>query len=763
MNDRIALEREILNQKRKDILREVEEKRKYQDEIEMKLKMLTKESKGNYNQEKENTEKIYNLLKKEIENYEEALREPYFGRVDFSEKFGNEENIYIGKKGISSSVDGEEIVVDWRAPVADLYYSGTGGEAYYRAPMGVIEGELNLKRKFLYNNNDLEKIFDESTNKIIINDAEGSELVDEFLKINLEESRGKKLKEVVATIQKEQNDIIRWPKNLPIIVQGSAGSGKTTIALHRLAYLLYRYRESMDGKDILVLAPNKLFLDYISEILPTLGSNDVKQTTFQELVIKELKLKGKIRSKDDKLKELIELEDNKDKKNIVNASRVKGNLIFKTIIDRYITLLEGSSLEINDIEIANYILFSKREIMRLYLKDLQSYPINKRKDEIKRYLSLKLKEKVESLVIQIDREWDLKIKEIKKNLEDGEERRHKLIEVYNERDNLKEYIRHDAKKVMNEYFKNWRGITCNDIYMNLFKDEQVFEIATGNRIPKSLAEYIKAEAISNNEKGIIDEDDLPVLFYIHMILEGIDEKSKYKHIVVDEAQDYSPFQIYLINKLSKGNSLTLVGDLAQGIYHYKGIRTWEDITEGVFDGKATFISLSQSYRSTVEIIDFAKGALEAQGLGLKTAKPVLRHGDKPKIKKTASRRESIRIMEEIIDKLKDQGKHSIAIITKTYAEGKVLEREFKKHTNIGFTLIKGNEKHGPLTDVIIIPSYLTKGLEFDGTIIYNPTEKNYPDNLLNQRLLYVALTRALHNEYIVAEEELSKNIINRIL
>ena len=384
MNDRIALEREILNQKRKDILREVEEKRKYQDEIEMKLKMLTKESKGNYNQEKENTEKIYNLLKKEIENYEEALREPYFGRVDFSEKFGNEENIYIGKKGISSSVDGEEIVVDWRAPVADLYYSGTGGEAYYRAPMGVIEGELNLKRKFLYNNNDLEKIFDESTNKIIINDAEGSELVDEFLKINLEESRGKKLKEVVATIQKEQNDIIRWPKNLPIIVQGSAGSGKTTIALHRLAYLLYRYRESMDGKDILVLAPNKLFLDYISEILPTLGSNDVKQTTFQELVIKELKLKGKIRSKDDKLKELIELEDNKDKKNIVNASRVKGNLIFKTIIDRYITLLEGSSLEINDIEIANYILFSKREIMRLYLKDLQSYPINKRKDEIKR-------------------------------------------------------------------------------------------------------------------------------------------------------------------------------------------------------------------------------------------------------------------------------------------------------------------------------------------------------------------------------------------
>ena len=516
----------------------------------------------------------------------------------------------------------------------------------------------------------------------------------------------------------------------------------------------------MEGKDILVLAPNKLFLDYISDILPTLGSNDVKQTTFQELVMKILKLKGKIKTKDDKLKELIEIEDQKEKQFIVNSSRFKGNLIFKAIIDRYIALLESSSLEIDDILISDYILFSKREIMRLYLKDLQSYPINKRKDEIERYLSLKLKERIESLIIQIDREWDIKIREVKRELNDGDLRRHKLIDIYNERDNLKEYIKHDAKKVMNEYFKNWRGVTCSDIYINLFKDDQVFEIATGNRIPEELAEYMKVEAISNYEKGIIDEDDLSVLLYIYMLLEGIDEKSKYKHIVVDEAQDYSPFQIYLVNSLSMGNSLTLVGDLAQGIYHYKGIRTWEDITDGVFEGKATFITLSQSYRSTVEIIEFANSALNAQGLGLKSAKPVLRHGEKPEVIKSVSRRESVRMIEEIVKRLNSKGKHSIAIITKTYSEGKILEKELKKHTNLEFSLIKGNEKGSPNTDIIIIPAYLTKGLEFDGTIIYNPTERNYPDNILNQRLLYVALTRALHSEYIIAEEELSKNINN---
>ena len=758
MGENLALEKVILEQKRKDILREVEEKRKYQEEISEKLSILTKESKGNYNQEKENTEKIYNLLKKEIENYEEALKCPYFGRVDFEEKLGIEEQIYIGKKGITSTADGEEIVVDWRAPVADLYYSSTGGKAYYRAPVGVIEGRLNLKRKFLFNANSLEKIFDESINNIIINEESGSELVDEFLKINLEESRGKKLKEVVATIQKEQNDIIRWPKNLPLIVQGSAGSGKTTVALHRLAYLMYRYRESMEGKDILVLAPNKIFLDYISDILPTLGRNDVRQTTFQELVMKYLKLKGKIKTKDDKLKDLIEKEDTREKQYIVNSSRVRGDLLFKSIIDRYIALLESSAIEIKDILVSDYVLFSKREIMRLYLKDLQSYPINKRKDEIKRYLLLKLKERIEILIIQIDREWEVKIRSIKKELDDSEERRQRLREIYNERDELKEYVRHDSKKILNQYFKNWRGITCNDIYVNLFKDNEMFELATANKIPKSLAEYIKSDVISNSEKGIIDEDDLPVLFYIHTLLEGIDEKEKFKHIVVDEAQDYSPFQIYLINSLSKGNSLTLVGDLAQGIYHYKGIKSWSDITEGVFNGKATFITLSQSYRSTVEIIEFANSTLDAQGLGLKSAKPVLRHGDKPEVIKSVSRKDSVVIIEEIIRKLHSNGKHSIAIITKTYNEGKILEKELKKHTNINFTLVKGNEKESINTDVIIIPAYLTKGLEFDGTIIYNPTEKNYPDNILSQRLLYVALTRALHNEFIITEEELSKNI-----
>ena len=355
----------ILKDKRKKINLEISEKLKSREEVEARLKKLSKEARGSYNQEKETTEKVYGVINKAIKNYEEAYYTPYFGKVDFRETRGATESIYIGKQSVSSTLDGEEIVVDWRTPVADLYYSGTGGYAYYKAPSGIIEGDLSLKRKFLFKEGELKDIFDEGINEIILNNAsEETGLVDEFLKVNLEESRGKKLKEVVATIQKEQNDIIRWPKNLPIIVQGSAGSGKTTIALHRLAYLIYRYSESIRGRDILVLAPNKLFLDYISDILPNLGVDEVNQTTYQGLFLKHSKIKNKIYTKDEKIKEIIETKDEKLKKLITNSAKIKGSLTFKTIIDRYITLLEGDSLDITDIKVEDYVLFNKKEIKK---------------------------------------------------------------------------------------------------------------------------------------------------------------------------------------------------------------------------------------------------------------------------------------------------------------------------------------------------------------------------------------------------------------
>jgi DNA helicase-2/ATP-dependent DNA helicase PcrA len=749
MDVNLKEEKEVLFQKRNLIQEELKAKRTTSTEGEQKHNTHKKQIK-NFSEEKVANELIFNHLGEDIEKYEESLNEPYFGRVDFREYRGFTESIYVGKKGISNSKDGEEVIVDWRAPVADLYYSGTGGEAYYTAPKGIVEGILELKRKFLYKNNDIEQLFDEGLNEIIINGGEGQNLVDEFLKINLEENRGKKLKEVVATIQKEQNEIIRWPKNLPIIVQGSAGSGKTTIALHRLAYLIYRYKENMSGSEILVLAPNKLFLNYISDILPSLGADEVNQSTFEELILSKLKLKGKILNKDEKIMKIIEEKDEHKKKLIVNSSKVKGTLVFKTMLDRYISLIEKNTLNIKDIKVGEEILFDEKEIKRLYSKDLKAYPINKRKNEIKKYLNLKIKGRIESLLIEIDNKWERKIREIRNGERDSEERRKKLIGLYEERDKIKENIKNSSKKELNNYFKEWKDVNSRDIYYSFYNDD-LFEEATGNKIPKVLADYMKEEFNNNHEKNIVDEDDLAALGYLRILLEGIDEKEKFEYIVVDEAQDYSPFQVYLVNSFAKGNALTLVGDLAQGIYYYKGLKTWEDITESVFDGNATYVQLTQSYRSTVEIIDFAQKTLNAQNLGLKDAKPVLRHGTRPEIVKISKDEEYLSAIENIIENVVEQGKRTIAVITKDGLEAAEIYSLLKKSKYI-FELVEGKEKELK-EELIVIPSYLTKGLEFDCTIILNPSKENYKENTLDERLLYVSLTRALHLEYIIKKDE----------
>ncbi len=755
MDVNLKEEKEVLFQKKNLIQEELKEKKTKFQAVEEKLNRLNKEIKT-FSEEKVANELIFKHLGEDIEKYEESLNEPYFGRVDFREHRGFTESIYIGKKGINSSKDGEEVVVDWRAPVADLYYSGTGGEAYYTAPKGIIEGILELKRKFLYKDNDIERLFDEGLNEIIINGGEGQNLVDEFLKINLEENRGKKLKEVVATIQKEQNEIIRWPKNLPIIVQGSAGSGKTTIALHRLAYLIYRYKENMSGSEILVLAPNKLFLNYISDILPSLGADEVNQSTFEELILSKLKLKEKILNKDEKIMKIIEEKDEHTKKLIVNSSKVKGTLVFKTMLDRYISLVEKNTLNIEDIKVGEEILFDKKEIKRLYSMDLKAYPINKRKNEIKKYLNLKIKGKIEALSIEIDNKWERKIREIRNGERDSEERRKKLISLYEERDKIKENIKNNSKKEFNNYFKEWKDVNSREIYYSFYNGD-LFEEATVNKIPKVLADYMKEEFNNNHEKNIIDEDDLAALGYLRILLEGIDEKEKFEYIVVDEAQDYSPFQVYLVNSFARGNALTLVGDLAQGIYYYKGLKTWEDITESVFDGNATYVQLTQSYRSTVEIIDFAQKTLNAQNLGLKDAKPVLRHGARPEIVKVSNDEEALLAIENIIENAVEQGKRTIAVITKDGLEAAKIYNLLKK-SKYTFEVVEGKEKELK-EELIVIPSYFTKGLEFDCTIILNPSKENYKENTLDERLLYVSLTRALHLEYIIEKDEISKLII----
>lgn len=758
-NDELLYEKNKLQDTRQWLDNEVEEIKRNNDELKDRIASLKKQSRGGYNEELETAKRLYEITSKNYENYNEAEAQPYFARIDFREYRRDRESYYIGKFGLGDSKTGDEVVIDWRAPIADLYYSGTQGEAYYQAPIGVINGELSLKRKFLFKDEELKDAFDEGINDIIIRAGleEENALIDEYLRINLEQSISTKLKDVVATIQKEQNSIIRADKNQPVIVQGSAGSGKTTVALHRLAYLIYRYKGKISGDDILVVAPNKLFLDYISEVLPNLGVDKVKQKTFEEVAFEILQLKGRVYTKDKKLSDILEDTSGEDKKYITNSSKVKGTLVYKTMMDRYIQVIEKRDSSIEDIKVEDYILFEKNEIKRLYTKDLINFPINKRKVEIKRYLGLKLNEKISNIMDKLDFSYEYLIARTKKTMEDGKERRQKLIELYDERDKKKADLRAKSKIVFDDYFNAWTCLEAGRLYLNLFNDEELFKEVTGDKIPMQLAEHIKADLNKNNSENIVDSDDLAAMLYLKFKIEGVPEKYRFNHIVIDEAQDYSLFQLLVLKEMAYNYSLTIVGDLGQGIYYYKGIESWEKVISEVFGGDAAYMPLTQSYRSTVEIISLANEVLRKQKNNLKPAVPVLRHGKEPQIVSFENTREFVESLDNIVEEIKALNKNSVAVIGRTYNECKKIKDILKKYSNHDWEVVKENEKTLKL-DKIIIPSYMTKGLEFDCSVIYNCSKENYSNSELDKRLLYVSLTRALHLEYIFYNGEPSELI-----
>jgi DNA helicase-2/ATP-dependent DNA helicase PcrA len=725
-----------------------------------KIASLKKESRGKYNEELETTEKLYEIINKNLNNYKEASEQPYFARIDFREYRREAERYYIGKFGLSDSTTGDEVVIDWRAPIADLYYSGTQGECYYRAPIGVINGDLRLKRKFLIKDCVLKDAFDEGINEIILNSGseEGKGLIDEFLRINLEESLSSKLKEVVATIQKEQNDIIRADKNSALIIQGSAGSGKTTIALHRLAYLLYKYKEKLAGDKILVVAPNKLFLDYISEVLPNLGVEKVKQKTFEEIALELLNLKTRVFTKDKKLSEVLEEKDAKKIKFITNSSKLKGTMNFKVILDRYITYLEKKDIDVPDITVDGYVIFESKEIRRLYGKDMLHLPINKRKDEIKRYFSLKFQDKIAAILEKIEFSYEYMLARAKKTIEDDAERRKRLVEIYDERDSKKSNIVKRARESFDEYFMSWKQINTETLYLELFTNKIIFNEVSGGKIPEVLASYVCSQLEANADEGIIDSDDLAPLLYLKFKIEGIPDKYRFQHIVIDEAQDYSPFQLYVLKNMSYNNSLTIVGDVGQGIYYYKGIESWNKLIKDVFHDEATYTPLTQSYRSTVEIIEFANNVLKKQANSLKPAMPVLRHGKSPEVIKFDSKTDFIEKLEQIVFEVENTGKKSIAVIGRTYEECRTIKDILKKYSKYNWDLVKDTDKTLNL-EKLIIPAYMTKGLEFDCSVIYNCNEENYSEEELDKKLLYVALTRALHLQYVFYSGKPSKLIL----
>lgn len=686
-------------------------------------------------------------------NLQEAKHKPYFARLDFRENGKEtEEKLYIGKMSLSRDEDQELIIIDWRAPIANLYYDGRLGKASYECPDGKIDGEIKLKRQFTIENGELNGIFDIDITT-----------TDELLQANLGANADNRLKDIVSTIQSEQNRIIRANMWTPLIVQGAAGSGKTTIALHRIAYLIYTYEKKFDPENFMIIAPNRFFLNYISDVLPDLGVERVKQTTFEDFAMELLGKKYKVKNDSEKLTAFVENNETDRQKEwnrqVTAVSELKASIVFKEIVDEYIEAIEQSFIPKQPFRIASKVIFQYQEINNLFLNEYKRLPIVKRIHEIKKHLTSRLKIQKQEIVHHIEQECYQRVEKIKSSMEESEERQRLIIKEFDKKDELVDKIEKVAKKAVNEYVKSISRTDPFAYYKHFFEDSvRYFKIMQKKGIAESLAIFLRQYTMEVLQSGVIELEDFAPIIYLKYRIYGMDEKIPVRHIVIDEAQDFSVFQLYVLRKIVKDSSFTILGDLCQGIHAYRGTKDWGDVQKHAFgQEKCQVLTLEKSYRTTVEIMQAANQVIKSIGDGkLPLGKPVIRHGEKVQFIKKESINEIAVDVGNKIRQLKQEGFKSIAVICKTAKECKKAYAQLKKLLKTGEApyIIKGNEKEYK-SGLVIVPAYLAKGLEFDAVLIFNADAQQYKDSELDAKLLYVSMTRPLHRLYIYYCKELT--------
>lgn len=636
-----------------------------------------------------------------------AEREPYFGRLDFQESGSPEvEPLYIGKVGVEDAATQEPAIIDWRAPIASLFYNtatGGDGEVGFDSPDGRVRGSLHLKRHLGIKQGLLQRIVDSKVKGA----PEGEEpVLDEFLQYRLEESRDNRLRDIVSSIQSEQNAIIRAPMDRPLIIQGVAGSGKTTVALHRLAYLLYTFRESIVASRIVIFAPNRMFLDYISDVLPELGVDGVVQTTFADWALGELEEPITLTDQGERLAHLF--APGKDPGEGADApGRFKGSLFFTEVLDNAVRHYERAF-----VPEADFVLWPgavlKGRLLARWFAEYSHWPLMTRKERC--------------------------IARIKKWADDHMT---PFLGTMEERDR-----RRAMRTAVQRYVKLWPNHSAQELYRQILGARP-----SRGHLPAAVGDpdippRVIQDSLVHFKKNEVAPEDLAPLVYLKGLLRGWKEDRQLDHVVIDEAQDFSPLQLNLLRKLTRDNSFTILGDLSQGIHAYQGIHRWDEFME-VFDpSPVSYYTLEQSYRSTFEIMTFANGVISTVGAPVALARPVFRSGARVRVGGFNDGRRLPGAIARQVARLREQNLASIAVIGRTEEQCAELHRALAE-LGLDPELITPEQSsyRGGLS---VMPVYLTKGLEFDAVIIAGADAEAYRATLRDAKLLYVACTRALH-------------------
>ena len=623
---------------------------------------------------------------------EKMIKSPYFARIDF--KFDDEdefEKIYIGRSSLRKNSYQEMYVYDWRSPIASIFYRFMTGEAFYDAPCGRVTGELNLKRQYEIKNGKLEYFFDSDV-----------QIVDEFLRQLLSQNTTAKMKAIVETIQHEQDVVIRDMENDLLMVQGVAGSGKTSIALHRAAYLMYQgLQTKLSANNIMIISPNSIFEQYISNVLPELGEDNVISSVFED-ILSELLNGRKIQSRNDFLENLI--VNSKYKEISRKSIEFKTSSFFREILDQFLIDIPRQWIEFEDVYYEGKCVVSG-QILKDKILGRPETP-----------LGIKLEQLEDYILEQI--------------FGTGKGRGHK-----------------EEKNLIKQEIQKFIKIDIVELYKILFSNEAYFYSLLQNsnlsQGIKSIWEYTR----ENLEADRLYYDDAIAIAYLYLKIYGTNKYKNIKQVVIDEAQDYYPLQYEIFNLLFSNAKFTILGDMKQTLAKKEDISFYEQIQKILNKKKSSLIMLDKSFRCTNEILNFSLKFIEKSS----QIKSFNRNGDSPKVYIADN---SEIFIDEIVKEIKlcqEKGFQSICLICKTEKNSTYLFNKIKHKLDI--QLIK-NGSVSDLQGVFILPVYMSKGLEFDAVLICDADSQNYHDED-DKNLLYVACTRALHKLSLFCENEVS--------
>lgn len=653
---------------------------------------------------------------------------PYFARIDVKEAGGEyAEPIYIGLASFSDGPD-NFLIYDWRAPISSIYYDAGIGDVTYETPDGPQKAEVTLKRQFQIEDGTIVTIFD--TDETV---------GDQMLLNALSGESTTKMKSIVTTIQREQNKIIRNTSDDLLFVQGAAGSGKTSAVLQRVAYLLYRYRGHLTSGQVVMFSPNQLFNDYIDQVLPELGEQNMVQMTFYQYASRRLpKLQLET------LQERFESQPLGAVKKIIDF---KGTSEYFKLMTEYANSLNAENIKVRPIKFRNEEIISKEKISEIYYSFNENYNLGNRLQATKERLMRMLQGRIGN---EMQADWvEEAVQSLSKEEYDsllGDNPREFSSDEQEFKTLAKLIVTQEMAPIAKGVNRN-RFININNQFVHFLRTIPTLTNLADHGFSKTDWENSVADTVAHMRNGELPLADMTPFMYLFDLIKGSRGERDIRFVFIDEIQDYTPFQLAFLKFSFPRARFTMLGDLNQAIFTKENAVTLQEELSTLFDPeKSEYVQLTQTYRSTQQITDYSKAIL-IDGAEIDAFE---REGDKPTVSVFSGETEMIAAsLRQLQQNAADE--ETTAIITKTLADAEVAYEALRQDADV--TIIR-TENQRLVPGTIIVPAYLAKGLEFDAVIMWDASKNVYTGDDERQ-LVYTIASRAMHRLTVLALGELS--------